>query len=703
MVSIKLAELAGQSLFTHVQADADLADRTGGASWSVDLSVPRIAYRTAEGDLEFPVQLVGSILRARGTWMWGWHNEVNGFPDTALVLANEVLRVGRERGIPELTTPVVDLSETPSLLLQLAAETIGRANHWAQLDAGSGLTVVLAVDAGELPAPDSDRLISTVMRGIDLQAVDDHRAALRAYAERIGLDCEPLEGAADGLRVRGRDGGIDAEFDEHGTMTSVRALDEAPAASRAVESDDSEAEVDASPAADPEAEAVVSEAELDDEPGFGPAREVYDPLAGDDEPVESTDAEASGADGEERRSDRVPGDEGWAGSSTQAWSEQPVVSPWAQPQQPDGGYGRPPAPFPAAAPGAQPAGPIGYEQPLNYAQHPAVPPQPSEPPMPGQQVFGQAQIGQPQAPFGQPQFGQPQAPFGQPQFGQPQHGPAQAPFGAPQHGHGQPQAAFEQPPYGQPQAPHGQSQYGGAQSWQSPPAAPQHGPQAGQVPWQQPGYGPQTTPSADPRAGGQGMPPLPQPQAPGPQASGPQASGPQGSGQVWPAGPGPVSTPPGQYGGQATGGQQAPGWPLAGQSQAPHQAPPWSPGPAQPGQHQPFPGQAFPGQQFPGQPHPGQAFPGQPFPGQQFPGQPFPGQPFSGAHPGQQLYPGQQHPAPQQYPGQQPYPGHSLQGQQPYSGQPFPAQASGQSMPGLPPADPAQSDRSEAGDDRPGQ
>ena len=223
MATTKLVELAGQSLFSHVQAESDLADRTGGAGCSVDMSVPAITFHAPEGDSTFPVQLIGSISKSAGTWMWGWHN-VNQFPAEALALAERVRSVGSDLGVSELTTPVVTLSETPSLLLQLAAESIGSANHWISVDAGNGLTVVLAVDAGQLPAPDADRLISTVMRGIDLQVVEDHRSALVAYAERIGLVIEPVEGSERGMRLRNNHGGIDVDFDTEGRMTSISGV-----------------------------------------------------------------------------------------------------------------------------------------------------------------------------------------------------------------------------------------------------------------------------------------------------------------------------------------------------------------------------------------------------------------------------------------------------------------------------------------------
>ncbi|MGO1545232.1 MAG: DUF6882 domain-containing protein [Gulosibacter sp.] len=223
MVSKQLRDLAAMSLFTHVHAEAELNDSTLDSQWQVDLPQASITFNGHEGTRTYPVQLLGSIAHAAGTWMWGWQeaNE-SRFPAKALSVARRVREAGLQRGIPELTEPVVVLSDTPSLILRLAAETIGDLLHTITVDAGRGLSLVLAIDAGPLRPLDSQSLLSATMHGADLGITDDHRSALETYAKRLGLDCSTTAAEGSRLRLGCEIGAIEFETDESGRLTKLQ-------------------------------------------------------------------------------------------------------------------------------------------------------------------------------------------------------------------------------------------------------------------------------------------------------------------------------------------------------------------------------------------------------------------------------------------------------------------------------------------------
>ena len=629
MTGQSLKRLAGASLFSHIHAETDLAERTGGASWSVDLSAPEITFRSAAGEQRFPVQLIGSISQSAGTWMWGWHN-TNHFPDAALALAEEVFLAGERDEISELTTAVVALHETPSLLLQLAAETIGVANHWISVDAGNSVTVVLAVDAGPLPAPDHGQLLTTVLRGIELQVVDDHYDALRAYGERLGIATETLDGEVRTLRLATVGVPTEATFDADGRMLSIHAARDAQASA-------SESGPDAA-----DAERAIADAEFDDEASpFGPAAFVFGGSASDtDEPANDEDAGPSSAASADdapmtRRARRLAIDE------PREVSVEPMVfggdpeATWnSAPRDTGDGFG---AFGSAGVFGASEAAPADEGRPAaDAAAEPArepgddrsARPAPPHPSMPSPSVPQSSSTSMPHPPTAErvePGNMNPQPPAasmsGPPAGGPPPWTPGPqsgAPF--------TPGGAFPPNPAGRPMPQRGpqpgQFRYGGTygNAGRSDTAAPQPGVAPDRRPqWGGPGDGQQPNP-------GQGRPPQSAPNGPygtGPGPYGPSTPAP-GAPQGAPHAPQPSFPQPGHAPGSPAQGNPQPGDPrFAGgpnrfDQRGPYSAPQSGPPPlgrahpnpyAQPGaQPNAFPPQpnAFPPQQFDAPaPHPG--------------------------------------------------------------------------------------------------
>lgn len=223
MISEKLRDLAAMSLFAHVHAETELTELTLDAQWHVDLDAATVTFLSNSGEAEHSLQLIGSIAHAAGTWLWGWQDaNRERVPATALETVQRVYEKGLALGIPELTSPVVTLSETPSLLLRLAAESISGVLHTLTVDAGRGVSLVCAVDLGPLRPLTSEDLVAVTIQGTELGVTENHLDALECYARRVGLDCfvtshDPLS-AHIGCEI----GGIEIESDESGRLTGLR-------------------------------------------------------------------------------------------------------------------------------------------------------------------------------------------------------------------------------------------------------------------------------------------------------------------------------------------------------------------------------------------------------------------------------------------------------------------------------------------------
>lgn len=516
-----LIDLATDAIFAHVQAERELAERFPDATWTFNPAHAAVTAHLGETSHDFPAQFIATIDQTAGMWTWAWQEAI-GVSDAVLQLARRVREVGEKRAIAPLTTPQVQLHETASLSLQLAAQSLSDASHWLRIETEPGKLAVLSVAAGELELPDANALVDIVMSGVALQISDRHRAAFEAYLKQLDASSETFD--ENGMRVSVANGTVIATFDAEGRILSINREQDAVDQRSARES----------------TERMVAEFELDDESPFGPSPFVFasTPINAPqlDEPAEN-DADEP------------------AFTATDIFgvvdSQPAVANPTATP----------PAP-PAAPPSApEPVSPPSAPAPVNQPAMPGLPELPPLPPHPASVQQRPPQQPHQQGPPQQSAPGQQRPPqqFFQPpgqqpgpqQFDQPQQQWSQprppAPF---QPAPGQPgqsgvfPAALSQPAPGQqpwpPQQPQQQAsgqqtpgqQVPGPQQRFNQPYPPQQPPRQASWPPQQAGTQ-QQTPWPQQQAGHQQRAPWAQLQ-PGPQ----QQAGPQQqSGQQQQAGP----------------------------------------------------------------------------------------------------------------------------------------------------------------------
>lgn len=512
-----LIDLATDAIFAHVQAERELAERFPDATWTFNPAHAAVTAHLGETSHDFPAQFIATIDQTAGMWTWAWQEAI-GVSDAVLKLARRVREVGEQRAIAPLTTPQVQLHETASLSLQLAAQSLSDASHWLRIETEPGKLAVLSVAAGELELPDANALVDIVMSGVALQISDRHRAAFEAYLKQLDASSETFD--ENGMRVSVANGTVIATFDAEGRILSINREQDAVDQRSARES----------------TERMVAEFELDDESPFGPSPFVFasTPINAPqlDEPAEN-DADEP------------------AFTATDIFgvvdSQPAVANPTATPPAP------PAAPPSAPEPVSPPSAPAPVNQPAMPGL-PELPPLPQQPApgqqRPPQQFFqplgqqpGPQQFDQPQQQWSQPRPSAPfqPAPF-QPAPGQPgqsgvfpaalsQPAPGQQPWPPQQP---QQQASGQQTP-GQ-QVPGPQQRFNQPYPPQQPPRqAPwppqQAGPQqqAGhqqQASWAQQQPGPQQQPWPQQQAGSQQQP-WPQQQAGPQQQPWPQQGGPQ--------------------------------------------------------------------------------------------------------------------------------------------------------------------------------
>lgn len=77
-----------------------------GSNWQVDFDSGKIYF----DEREFDMQFIGSESFSSNTWLWGYEN-INGFDERLLELANKAREFGEKFGLSAFSTPRFELDE----------------------------------------------------------------------------------------------------------------------------------------------------------------------------------------------------------------------------------------------------------------------------------------------------------------------------------------------------------------------------------------------------------------------------------------------------------------------------------------------------------------------------------------------------------------------------------------------------------------
>ncbi|MCW2913656.1 MAG: hypothetical protein JWN52_1724 [Actinomycetia bacterium] len=165
-----------------LQQQETLAEFLPREDWSADL-----AERTyTSGGVTVRVSLLGSYAGREKTWLWGWANPQFGPEHPAVLPTLAVREMGERLGVPELTTPEVDLSwyEGPAahggeLVAMTAAGLLGGGGYiGAGYDGGSAY---LHVDDPAVPLAHWDPIPvpRLIINAVALFAGDPHLTLAR--------------------------------------------------------------------------------------------------------------------------------------------------------------------------------------------------------------------------------------------------------------------------------------------------------------------------------------------------------------------------------------------------------------------------------------------------------------------------------------------------------------------------------------------
>jgi hypothetical protein len=197
------------------------AQLTGEYIAEMNLDAGLISF--SEG-IQFPFQVIGTESDNTLTWLWAWADEQTELPAELIKASLKMRSWGEKQGIPECTTPSVDLNRTNGhVLSMIASEICGADCYYHDAYEGGGVFLLLFGEAiSRQPGFTADELsrhISFLLSLCDF----NHRNAFLSYFKLRSLPATEHATFIVGELESGED--IRADFDSSGRLISINGMD----------------------------------------------------------------------------------------------------------------------------------------------------------------------------------------------------------------------------------------------------------------------------------------------------------------------------------------------------------------------------------------------------------------------------------------------------------------------------------------------
>lgn len=192
-----------------------LAEVIGDNDWSMDMEMGTISF----GEIEMPIQVLGTYSNHSATWLWGWANEASNIPTNLLQQANELKKLGEEYNIEFLTKEEYKIEPTDAHALGIIASgKFGSSAYYAG-DFGDGIVLVTVESplVDDVEYNEQTRILEVFPQIISIFGIN-HRRTLKNYLENKGYTTEEKE---DLIKASKNNNTIIATFDENDRLAKL--------------------------------------------------------------------------------------------------------------------------------------------------------------------------------------------------------------------------------------------------------------------------------------------------------------------------------------------------------------------------------------------------------------------------------------------------------------------------------------------------
>ncbi|MFC4220372.1 DUF6882 domain-containing protein [Flagellimonas marina] len=208
-------DLVEQNAGLSFEKQMIFGDVIGSSAWKLDMGKGNISF----GNLEFPIQIIGSLAFDNNSWMWGWANTQSGIPENLLKQSNQLKQIGENKNIQELVDGHYNVEEGFEHKIGMLACGLFKAKSYYCANYGQG-TLVVTIDDNNIPEIDKNRLEKVMTNfpqlicGIDL----NHKNAFQNYLIDRDFELCISKNKIEGLKNNKI---VVAEFDELNRLKSL--------------------------------------------------------------------------------------------------------------------------------------------------------------------------------------------------------------------------------------------------------------------------------------------------------------------------------------------------------------------------------------------------------------------------------------------------------------------------------------------------
>ncbi len=130
-VKKSIDEMFHQHAGSSYEKQLNCQDVLGDKGWDFNLMEGKLTFT---GNIEIPIQILGTYSPKQKSWMWGWANTQSGIPKNLLSLSNDLREFGEQNEIEEFTSSTIKNENDPGHYYAMIASGLFNASCYYPID-----------------------------------------------------------------------------------------------------------------------------------------------------------------------------------------------------------------------------------------------------------------------------------------------------------------------------------------------------------------------------------------------------------------------------------------------------------------------------------------------------------------------------------------------------------------------------------------
>lgn len=173
-----------------------------------------------DDDLEFPIQIIGTLSNETNKWHWAWDNEGIDLPEDLVKEAIEVKEIGEKHEISQFTTNIFDADNLEAHLIAMAVLGIMDDAGYYAADFDE-ITFFVTIQSDKIPHDETIERFINVYNKFQKEFDVKPRLAFEGYTKLRGYDYKEKEEFSVAKMGESR---VIVGFTDRGNMTHIQTM-----------------------------------------------------------------------------------------------------------------------------------------------------------------------------------------------------------------------------------------------------------------------------------------------------------------------------------------------------------------------------------------------------------------------------------------------------------------------------------------------